>query len=577
MNTQSSEDAERQSETPGPGNSVRPPGRSSSRTPDTIRHVSPGRKVSKASEYTTTPTRSSGRASVSRRRDSSDSQTYHLVATPSARSGYYGGMSSFSSRERSTPVATARAHDNKAADNGDGFNQEDTLADWRPRLAGTPASHLFRTGSPFRRALRRSMQEEQDAWAEQRFATRQDHSLRSEYLPEIDSDSARDAEYSESVYSSDESDSGPEKATGQSKQSSRVNTLALHRPGGCREASTASSVEWKTWLSAKIDKFEPPQSSSKSSNVTAARPPQPRISSTRRFPSLRGHVREHAQIHDDEHDHSHDSDDDDVFEPSTITTTRSIHIRNQPTLQAPLARVEPNVPSPLRVDSVNKRHPSSAAAAAAAEGPANNNKNSNNLLLENESPTTRPPPPRPPPPPAPQTNRPPIPPRSKMRPDPLRIMRPPSLKAAGSSTGPGRLKSLVPPPHHGGGGGGVVSVGTSPSVSVVSSPGLSEALQRQFGGLITSSSGGYGCGSGSSRRRLFIGDCMPGLGGGGGSGDGEGVGGSLNWRVGGGGVGVGNIAEVLERERGQGNGDGDGYRDRDCDGGERCDESVAFI
>ncbi|KAK4102212.1 hypothetical protein N658DRAFT_485569 [Parathielavia hyrcaniae] len=316
MNTQASEDGERQRDTLGPGNTVRPPERSSSRTPDTIRRVSPGRKLSKAFDGNATPTRSSTRASVSRGRESWEAQAYHPPATPIAGSGYNGGMNSFSGRKRSTPVTITHTHDENAADGSDAVTQEDTIADWRPRLAGSPATHLFRTGSPFRRALRKSMQEEQNAWAEQRSATRQDHSLRSEYLPEPGSDSARNAEYSESVYSSDGSDSGRVKFTAESEGTSRVESPATYRPGGCREASTASSVEWKTWLSANIDKFEPPPSPPKALSVAVARPPQPRISSTRPVPSLRGHIREQADIHDDERDYcgvnnSSDDDDDD--------------------------------------------------------------------------------------------------------------------------------------------------------------------------------------------------------------------------------------------------------------------------
>src|SRR5690606_31137976 len=86
-----------------------------------------------------------------------------------------------------------------------------------------------------------------------------------------------------------------------------------------------------------------------------------------------------------------------------------------------------------------------------------------NLLVENESPTRLFPPL--------SSSPPPIPPRSKLRPEPLRIWRP-----------------------NGGDSDGVPESG---SASVLSSPRLTEALRRQFGGIH------IGLDSGSGSRAGF--------------------------------------------------------------------------
>ncbi|KAK4151450.1 hypothetical protein C8A00DRAFT_35898 [Chaetomidium leptoderma] len=283
------------------------------------------------------------------------------------------------------------------------------------------------------------MQEEQNAWAEKSCSTEQDsdtdtqvhHTSGGGRLPETDSDSAKNLEYSESVYSSDEEEPEHAQAGG---------TPAMYRPGGHREMSTASSIDWKTWLSANISKFEPSPSPAKPPpEAEFARPTMARAFLSGHFSSLRGHVRESAQIHDD---HEDNDGNDDVFhahtpKPAVFPTTTA------------LTQVEPNVMKPS--SSPFHRRRSGAKQRLTPPTAASSTKNENALLVENESPVTL----RLPPPP-------PIPPRSKLRPEPLRIVRPSSS-----------LAGLGYPPRPPG----------SPSVSsVLSSPGLSEAVQRQFGG-----------------------------------------------------------------------------------------------
>ncbi|KAG7291742.1 hypothetical protein NEMBOFW57_001762 [Staphylotrichum longicolle] len=129
------------------------------------------------------------------------------------------------------------------------------------------------------------MQEEQDAWAQQSSTTQQCSETGTQIhhtaqLTETDFDSAKGLEYSESVYSSDDEEHAP--------VGSRNRTMALDTPAMYhREASAASSVDWKTWLSANICKFEPSPSPSKPSETEPDFTPPTMVQS--HFSSLRGH------------------------------------------------------------------------------------------------------------------------------------------------------------------------------------------------------------------------------------------------------------------------------------------------
>ncbi|EAQ89762.1 hypothetical protein CHGG_06381 [Chaetomium globosum CBS 148.51] len=412
------------------------------KTPDTIRHVIPERKYLMASRDIHTPTRSSKKASLSRKpnHENEEVDNRHAVSYGSP-SGHQGRRNVDFTDERPASATAEVASLYKGSqletemDSNNIMIQQSARLDWS-RVSGSPASHLFRAGSPYRRALRKSMEEEQNAWAQSSVnerdsdtGTQVHHASDGGNVPETDSDSAKDLDYSESVYSSDEV----------ANRNSAANTPAMYRPGGRRETSTVSSVDWKTWLSANVDKLEPAPSPCKpSSHAERALPAISRklhTTAANRFPSLRGHIREQAQIDDDDRDRVRDynnenvrsGDADDVFQ-STPTqkpvrkTTPSTTTLPSTTAATPLSPVpvQPNIttnPSPLRHSlSANKRatpptHPSRNNYERGAEVGGCGGGGNRSLLVENESPTRAPPPP------------PPIPPRSKMRPEPLRIVR----------------------------------------------------------------------------------------------------------------------------------------------------------
>ncbi|ATY62407.1 hypothetical protein A9K55_008339 [Cordyceps militaris] len=147
----------------------------------------------------------------------------------------------------------------------------------------SPASHLFRTQSPYRKALRKSMRVQERSSSIKPANLRYLSSLSALSLPTRRSSpngSERDARLSsaESVYSnfSDSPERGKNIETrydvgvfdrimpSSPQTQERVRTVAddaeqTHE----RQVSTASSVEWKTWLSAKVSKLEDCGQSSK--------------------------------------------------------------------------------------------------------------------------------------------------------------------------------------------------------------------------------------------------------------------------------------------------------------------------
>ncbi|KAL2017375.1 hypothetical protein VTK56DRAFT_2255 [Thermocarpiscus australiensis] len=302
---------------------------SSDRTENTIKRTVPGREVATPFDSLTTPTRASKRPSLSE----------HL--------------------RNSTSVAR--------------------LSDWASGLADSAASHLFRTTSPYRRALRKSMEEEHNVWARR--------SSLGGHGPDTDCDSANEPAYSESVYSTDEGGlvparnvSGANAHTGKrfaaGNAALSAQSPATYRPAGYREDSTASSVDWKTWLSANVGKLESSPPLPRAAEVEFALPTMPRNFRSGQFSN--GHVRELAQIHGD-------CDDDDIFQPPT----------RKPTLPTtPLTEVKPNIV---------KLSPSQRSVKRTT--PPSNGKS----LPENECPA------RPPPP---------VPAKSTLRPSPLRVSRP---------------------------------------------------------------------------------------------------------------------------------------------------------
>ena len=301
-------------------------------------------------------------------------------------------------------------------ENGHRTDGLDSLSSEDRASLSTPASHLFRTKPPYREALRKSMEAEQKATDYHSFVplahdvseetpTRGDDANNDIRKEDSDLESTNNSKYSESVYSTD--DYHPIRrqssqvilqnhANMANNSNEPVDLPLAYRSAGYHNGSSNSSIDWKTWLSANVAKFESSPTPPKLSEVEYALPTMPKS-----FPS--GHIRESAQTHDD------DDEEIDVFEPPT----------HKPTLPtSPLATVEPNVVkiSPLQ-RSIKRSTPPSMGRT----------------LLENDSPLGTPP----------------VPAKSALR----------TLKCAGPN------------------------VGYSLPSSVASSPGLTAAVQRQFGAV----------------------------------------------------------------------------------------------
>ncbi|KAK4176872.1 hypothetical protein QBC36DRAFT_212968 [Triangularia setosa] len=307
------------------------------------------------------------------------------------------------------PLFAPTTHHGHPVEDGTGSSRDSVTL-------GSPTSHLFRTRSPYRYALQRTMEEDQRAWSrpvpvyvsnsqESDDCTQIHASKRNGQQSEIDSDSETDEDYTESIYSTDEVEAAPVPIASSVDANDRdPKVVAGHfsqgpvtyQPAGYRESSTVSSGDWKMWLSANIAKLDSSPTPTRPADVEFALPTMPKNFS-------RGHVREPAQIYHD--------DDADYFEPPT----------RKPTLPTtPLTPVEPNILKLFPTQrSVKRTTPPSAMGKT---------------LPENDSPGGPPP----------------IPARSALRPSPLKISRP----GTGRST-------------------------TAPSIN--SSPGLTAAVQRQFG------------------------------------------------------------------------------------------------
>lgn len=147
----------------------------------------------------------------------------------------------------------------------------------------SPTCHMFRTTSPFRRALQENMKaakgDDQKKMAESKYLS----SLSALSLPmrqpsSIGSDLDPRVAYTESVYSSitEEGKSGhvkenttvverfsqPQRARNHGDVTIFIDKPSYNpSPTHKRDISTASSVEWKTWLSANVSKLETPISS----------------------------------------------------------------------------------------------------------------------------------------------------------------------------------------------------------------------------------------------------------------------------------------------------------------------------
>ncbi|KAM3515457.1 hypothetical protein MY11210_000830 [Beauveria gryllotalpidicola] len=170
----------------------------------------------------------------------------------------------------------------------------------------SPTGHLFRAQSPYRRALRKSMRIQERSSSIKPVNLRYLSSLSALSLPTRRSSpegSERDIRLSsaESVYSNLSASPGKAGSSESPYDMGEFDTIVLSSPHNKegeaaimdtlershpREVSTASSVEWKTWLSAKVSKLEDCGEASKVLGEEQTWNPW----------SAMGHVRENAEI-----------------------------------------------------------------------------------------------------------------------------------------------------------------------------------------------------------------------------------------------------------------------------------------
>lgn len=168
----------------------------------------------------------------------------------------------------------------------------------------SPTCHLFRTTSPYRRALQATMKATQANERPQTPGTKYLGSLSALSLPtrRSSTDGSDDDErmaYAESVYSnSSEKIPSPSKSIKQTPAEKDHGDVTIFLPvetqrpsfslssRHAREVSSSSSIEWKTWLSANVSKLE-----TSSTTLRTDFPEEP--SSSPRHPK---HIREKTEI-----------------------------------------------------------------------------------------------------------------------------------------------------------------------------------------------------------------------------------------------------------------------------------------
>ncbi|KAM7222870.1 hypothetical protein V8F06_001768 [Rhypophila decipiens] len=271
--------------------------------------------------------------------------------------GLEGGKFTFNSTAGSSPGV------NRFNSVDDDHDQESSSpAPQEPGSSSTPTSHLFRTKPPYRQSLRRSIEAEELLRKQQTsspFAgttvegdsSYNTNNVGSDGFCSNGADPVNDTQYSESVYSTDDchQDVRDQSSNGTYRRlrmpgsvnddlHGTMDSPPAYRPAGCGGTSLASSIDWKTWLSANVDQFESSPTPPIPSGIEYALPTMPKS-------FQRGHVREYAQIHDEDEDVK-------AYEPQN-------HTPKLPT--SPLATVEPNVVrvSPMQ-RSVKRASPSSA-------------------------------------------------------------------------------------------------------------------------------------------------------------------------------------------------------------------------
>lgn len=210
---------------------------------------------------------------------------------------------------------------------------EDTSCQVRPLSArssaffGSPTCHLFRTQSPYRRALqgtiRASVETGTPISPEFKPFMEPLKSLPIRSVSTCESETDKRMQYAESIYSCEAGDMRNSSVTlslvdkfpippnnhGDATifvDPPKYQPLSKPTP---RVASSASSVEWKSWLSANVSKLE-----DSSANLDCASV-EVRDSSVPKLPHPAGHVRENAQISED--------DDDDARSAKKAVTGKS--------------------------------------------------------------------------------------------------------------------------------------------------------------------------------------------------------------------------------------------------------------
>ncbi|KAI8673074.1 hypothetical protein NCS56_00772500 [Fusarium sp. Ph1] len=161
----------------------------------------------------------------------------------------------------------------------------------------SPTCHSFRSPSPYRRALRESLKSSPEREHMGLAGTKYLHSLSALSLPTRRNSTGSDWDTqlgdAESVYSCATEDARP--SITRPGTSGPVEGAATRIAGGLpscrlvqhqRDVSTASSVEWKTWLSSKVSKLEGPSTPTKADTYGQ---------NTGILPPL-GHVREGAEV-----------------------------------------------------------------------------------------------------------------------------------------------------------------------------------------------------------------------------------------------------------------------------------------
>ncbi|KAK7962507.1 uncharacterized protein PG986_003332 [Apiospora aurea] len=202
----------------------------------------------------------------------------------------------------------------------DGFSEEvprvRALSARPSAFFGSPTCHLFRTQSPYRRALQGSISatETTELIASPKSSEFNPlmpslNSLPIRSVSRCDSDADGKLHYSESIYSNEEEDSRltsyarplmesfPNPPSNHGNHGAVTIFVDPQKPqipskSHCRLTSTASSVEWKSWLSANVSKLED------STLADDLRDGNGQVLTLTQLPPASGHHREKAQISD---------------------------------------------------------------------------------------------------------------------------------------------------------------------------------------------------------------------------------------------------------------------------------------